>query len=134
MAEIGKFGPVAFVVAAKQVQTFEQMEWQSAASFAEHKRHMHGPLLEFTGLEADQMKFTMLLTAYLGTNPIKLIAALLDMERAGTPDILVIGPKAYGRGRWVIVKSSRVMDRFNSRGELLSARVSVELKAYESRW
>ena len=79
------------------------------------------------------MKFTMILTVFAGTNPLAEITKLLNMERSGTPNFLVIGNKGYGKGRWVIQKTKFDMQRFDNRGNLLEAKISVDLLAYPGR-
>ena len=42
---------------------------------------------------------------------------------------LVIGNKIYGR-RWVITKTSKDLEKFDNRGNLLSAKINISLQAY----
>ena len=130
---VGSFGDVIFKVSAQEVNTFESMSWQNSTRWAEHERHLKDPLPEWLGNANDTMKFTMILTVFAGTNPLAEITKLLKMERSGTPNFLVIGNKGYGKGRWVIQKTKFDMQRFDNRGNLLEAKISVDLLAYPGR-
>lgn len=130
---VGSFGDLIFKVSAEQVVTFESMSWQNDTRWSEHDRHLADPLPEFLGNQNDKMTFPMFLTVFAGTNPLTEIVKILDMERAGTPHFLVIGSKGYGKGRWVIKQSKIEMQKFDNRGNLLEARVSVTLLAYPGR-
>ena len=90
-------------------------------------------MLEFTGKDVESMSFSMLFTIFLGVNPIKEIAKLLQAMRRGEVHRLVIGPKAYGTSKWVITKVSSSLDKYDSKGNLLSSKVSVTMKSYSSR-
>lgn len=130
---VGSFGSLIFQVSAEQVKTFESMSWNSGNRWTEHERHLRDPLPEFIGNQNDTMTFPMTLTVFAGTNPLREIEKILSMERAGSAHYLVIGNKGYGKGRWVIQKNKIDMQRFDNRGNLLEAKVSVTLLAYPGR-
>jgi predicted deacetylase len=72
-------------------------------------------------------------SAFLGVNPIKEINKLLEAERKGKIMRLVIGNKPYGKYKWVIEKTSKDLERFDNKGNLLIAKVSISLKEYAGR-
>lgn len=133
MAVIGTLGDIVFSVSRNQVKTFDGLKWDSSAKYASHERHLQETLLEFTGTDNDSITFSMYFSVFLGVNPINEIAKLLTAERNGTVMRLVIGPKAYGRNKWVITKTSIDLERFDKKGNLLTAKVSVTLEAYAAR-
>lgn len=133
MAVIGTLGDIVFKVSRKQVKTFDDMKWESSAKYATHDRHLKDVLLEYTGTDADSISFTVYFSAFLGVNPMREITKLLDAERKGQIMRLVIGSKAYGKNKWVIEKTSKSLERFDHKGNLLIAKVSVSLKAYAGR-
>jgi len=133
MAVIGALGDIIFSVSNKMAYTFDKMKWDSSARYAKHDRVGLETLLEFTGTDADTITFVMYFSVFLGLNPIAEISKLLKAERDGLVMMLVIGPKAYGRHRWVISKSSRSLERFDNSGLLLAAGVNVTLDAYANR-
>jgi phage protein U len=133
MAVIGALGDIIFSVSNRTVYTFDKMKWASSAPYAKHDRIGLESLLEFTGTDADTISFTMYFSAFLGVNPIAEISKFLKAERDGQVMMLVIGPKAYGRHRWVITKSSRSLESVDNAGLLIAAGVDVTLGAYASR-
>jgi len=133
MATIGTLGDIVFSVSNRQVKTFEGMTWESSAQYATHNRHLKDVLLEFTGTDADKITFNMYFSVFLGVNPLTELTKLLNAERGGRIMRLVIGSKAYGKHRWVITGTSKNLERFDNRGNLLVARVSVSLMAYAGR-
>ena len=95
MALIGNWGDFTFYVSADQIKTFDSLKWDSAAKYSTHDRHLREPLLEYTGTDVETITFTMFFSVFLGVNPIKEIASLLQAMRRGEVNRLVIGP-----GKW----------------------------------
>ncbi len=133
MATIGTLGNIVFSVSQNKTSTFNDLKWESSARYAEHDRHLQETLIEFVGTDNDTITFSMYFSVFLGINPMKEIVKLLEAERSGKIMRLVIGPKAYGKNRWVITKTSKDLDRFDAKGNLLIASVSVTLAAYAAR-
>ena len=133
MAVIGTWGDITFAVSRNQIKTFDGLKWDSGAKFSTHDRHLKEPLLEFTGTDVESMTFTMFFSAFLGVNPIAEVSKLLKAMRRGEVHRLVIGPKAYGTNKWVITKLSNSLNRYDNRGNLLVAKVSVTMKSYSGR-
>ena len=133
MAVIGTWGDITFAVSRNQIKTFDGLKWDSGAKYSTHDRHLKEPLLEFTGTDVESMTFTMFFSAFLGVNPIAEVSKLLKAMRRGEVHRLVIGPKAYGTNKWVIPKLSNSLPRYDNRGNLLVAKVSVTMKSYSGR-
>lgn len=133
MATIGTLGDILFSVSRETVKTFDNMKWDSSAKYATHDRHLKDVLLEFTGTDADTISFSIYFSAFLGVNPMQEITKLLDAERKGKVMRLIIGSKTYGKNKWVIEKTSKDLERFDNKGNLLVAKVSISLKAYAGR-
>lgn len=133
MATIGSWGDIVFAVSRREIKTFDGLQWESSAKYATHDRHLKDPLLEYTGTNADTISFSMYFSVYLGVDPMAEITKLLTAERSGAVNRLVIGPKAYGKNKWVITKTSKALERFDNRGNLLAAKVSVSMTAYAAR-
>lgn len=133
MAIIGTWGDIVFSVSRNQIKTFDGLKWDSGAKFSTHDRHLKAPLLEFTGTDVENISFSMFFSAFLGVNPLTEITKLLAAERSGEVNRLVIGKKAYGANKWVITKLSNSLDRYDNRGNLLVASVSVTMKSYATR-
>ena len=133
MAVIGTWGDITFAVSRNQIKTFDGLKWDSGAKYSTHDRHLKEPLLEFTGTDVESMTFTMFFSAFLGVNPIAEVSKMLKAMRRGEVHRLVIGPKAYGTNKWVITKLSTSLNRYDNRGNLLVAKVSVTMKSYSGR-
>jgi len=133
MAFIGVLGDIAFSVSNRTVKTFESMKWDSSAKYVTHDRHLKAALIEFVGTNADSITFKIVFSAYLGLNPFEEIEKFLEAERNGKAMRLVLGMKLYGRNKWVIEKTSKDLERFDNRGNLLAAQVNVTLKEYAER-
>ncbi len=133
MAVIGTWGDITFAVSRNQIKTFDGLKWDSGAKYSTDDRHLKEPLLEFTGTDVESMTFTMFFSAFLGVNPIAEVSKMLKAMRRGEVHRLVIGPKAYGTNKWVITKLSNSLNRYDNRGNLLVAKVSVTMKSYSGR-
>jgi len=133
MATIGTLGDIVFSVSKNQVNTFDGLKWSSSAQYASHNRHLKDVLLEFTGTDADKITFSMYFSVFLGIDPMGEIVKLLTAERSGKVMRLVIGSKAYGKNKWVITSTSKDLERFDNKGNLLIAKVNVSLMAYAGR-
>jgi hypothetical protein len=75
----------------------------------------------------------MYFSVFLGIDPMTEIVKLLTAERTGRVMRLVIGTKGYGKYRWVIDKTSKELERFDNKGNLLVAKANVSLIAYSWR-
>ena len=133
MATIGTLGNIVFSVSRNKVNTFDDLKWESSAQYATHNRHLRDVLLEYTGTDADKISFSMYFSVFLDVNPMTEITKLLNAERSGQVMRLVIGNKAYGKHRWVITGTSKALEHFDGRGNLLVASVNVSLMAYAGR-
>ena len=129
MALIGALGDINFHVSRRAIKTFDNLKWDSGSSYAEHDIHLQSPKLELTGTEADTMSFSMEFNVFYGVDPVKEINALEKARIKGEAMRLVLGNKIYGR-RWVITKTSKSLERFDNRGNLLVAKINISLKAY----
>lgn len=129
MAVVGCLGDVVFTVSRETVMTLNNIQWNSGAKWEEHVRHLKDPALEYTGMEADQMSFDIYMSKNLGIDPMKQIVTLFKYERNGTLLPLIIGTKAYGKYRWVIVSTTRKFEQTAPSG-LTSVTVGLTLKAY----
>lgn len=133
MAKIGSFGNLVFSVSDRTVKTFDGMSWDFSADYATHDRHIKADLLEYMGPGIEGISFSMVLSAFLGVNPLKEIKKLREMVKEGHAERLVIGGKVYGSYKWVMQKGTVDFQRFDNTGNLLAAKVKVTLKEYPKR-
>ena len=97
MAQIGCLGDIPFVVSSDMIQTITNAVWSGSARYSTHQRHLNNALTEFTGVDPDEFTFDIVLSVYLGVDPMKLIVQLWKYEREATAVPLVIGEKGYGK-------------------------------------
>ena len=133
MAKIGSFGNLVFSVSDRTVKTFDGMSWDFSADYATHDRHIKADLLEYMGPGIEGISFSMVLSAFLGVNPLKEIKKLREMVKEGHAERLVIGGKVYGSYKWVMQKGTVDFQRFDNTGNWLAAKVKVTLKEYPKR-
>jgi len=133
MATIGTLGDIVFSVSKNTISTFESMKWDTSTKYATHDRHLQQGLLEFLGTDPGSINFSMYLSVLLGTNPMTEIIKILTAERTGKTMRLIVGEKAYGTYKWVIVSSSKSLEKFDNKGNLWIAKVDISLKEYAER-
>lgn len=129
MALIGALGDITFQVSRRAIKTFDNMKWDSGTSYSTHQIHLQPPKLEYVGIEADTISFTMNFNIFYGINPVKEINALERARLQGKVMRLVIGNKIYGK-KWVITKTSKDLEKFDNKGNLLSTKINISLMAY----
>lgn len=127
---VGALGEIVFEVSEKTVRTLNKFKWSGSARWATHERHLNNALTEFTGLDPDNINFSIYLSAYLGTNPQTDIARIFDYQRNGTPMPLTIGEKGYGKYRWVVKSHDTSAESWDGHGNLVSCTVSLKLLEY----
>ena len=77
-----------------------------------------------------KMTFDIVLSAYLGVDPIAEVVKQWNYERGGIAVPLVIGNKGYGIFRWSGLEHKMKMKTFDGRGNGTSATVAVSLQEY----
>lgn len=130
MAFIGCLGDIIFEVSSDTVRTLDNMMWSGKARYSTHQRHLGNALTEFTGLDPDEVSFTITLSAFQGVNPQTELGKLWSYERTGTPVPLVIGDKVYGKYKWSVTNHSTKLKTFDPKGRLTRAEVSINLLEY----
>ena len=145
MGMVGCLGDIIFTVSDRTIETINNVTWSGSARYATHQRHGTHALTEFTGLDPDKMTFDIVLSAYLGVDPIAEVVKLWNYERGlirladdlglhpqrgGIAVPLVIGNKGYGKYRWSVLDHKMKMKTYDGRGNVTSATVSVSLQEY----
>ncbi|WP_050698006.1 phage tail protein [Anaeromassilibacillus senegalensis] len=130
MAQVGCLGVIPFVVSADMIQTINNVAWSGSVRYGEHQRHLSSTLTEFTGVNPDTFSFEMILSAYLGVDPMTAIVQLCQYENNGIAVPVVIGTRSYGKYRWTVQKHQIKMTDYDKSGNLAIAAVSVELLEY----
>lgn len=130
MAQVGCLGDIIFQVSSKEVKTIDNVIWSGSVRYSEHKRHLTNVLTEFTGIDADTISFEMVLSIYLGVEPMGELGKIWEYERSGKALSLVIGEKAYGKFKWNIKSHKIKMQTFDGKGNITGATVSIDLIEY----
>lgn len=127
---IGCLGDVVFKVSSREVETITNAQWSGSARYAAHQRHLDNALTEFTGNDPDKFSFDIYLSEYLNIKVMPELVKLWGYMRTGKAVELVLGEKGYGKYRWNITSLIIKMQRFDTRGNLTEATVSVSLQEY----
>ena len=130
MAQVGCLGDIVFQVSSNVVKTINKVEWSGSARYSEHKRHLTNALTEFTGLDPDTISFEMVLSVYLGVDPMTELGKLWEYERSGNAVSLVIGEKVYGKYKWTVKKHRIKFETYDNKGNMTGATVIVDLLEY----
>ncbi|MEN6437012.1 MAG: phage tail protein, partial [Syntrophobacter sp.] len=121
--QVGCLGDIVFQVSSDTVETFDKIEWSGSARYSEHQRHLTNALTEFTGLDPDTISFEIVLSVYLGVEPMAELVKLWTYERSGKALPLVIGERPYGKYRWTIKRHKIKMQTHDKHGNLTGATV-----------
>lgn len=124
---IGSLGDIVFETSSSLVRTWDRLEQNQEARFAEHNIIDQKPKLQHLGPALNQ--FSMRLTLHEGlSDPQAEIDALTALRKAGDPVRLVIGGRSEGL---VVVLTIRVLDKArDNQGRLWSAELELRLKEY----
>ena len=113
---IGAIGEVVFEVSSKKVETLKDLKRQARGRYATHEIVGRKSVIEFLGLEPDEITFTMQLNADLGVDIRAEQKKLLDMLRDGEAQYLVVGGRALGQGRWYLTGLESKVEYTDGRG------------------
>ena len=128
--QIGCLGDIVFEVSSNAIETLDNMQWSGSAKYATHQRHGTNSLTEFVGIDPDKVSFEIVLSAYLGVDPMAELVKIWNIERNGTPVPLVVGDKGYGKYRWNIISHNIKFKTYSGNGTMTSCTVSVSLQEY----
>lgn len=127
---VGCLGDIVFQVSNGIVETLNNFVWSGSANYQTHQRHLTNALTEFVGLNPDTISFDVVLSAYLGVNPMDEVTKMWQYERNGTALPLILGDHAYGKYRWSLVNHKLKASTFDRDGTIMSATVSISLQEY----
>ena len=128
--QVGTLGELVFSVSDDTVKTIDNFVWSGSARYSIHQRHLTHALTEFTGLDPDAITFDIVVSTYLGTDPMAEVSKIWGYERAGTAVPLTIGTHAYGKYRWSVVSHKLKAQTYDGQGEITTATISLTLQEY----
>lgn len=126
---IGALGNIPFYVTMSESQLLSGLMWNSGARYSEHARHGETDMLEYVGSNPDQITFDLKLSAFLGTNPTKMLDSLKTLHKNHSAVRFALGTMIIP-GSWVLSDMEVSLEHFHKDGTLLSADVSITLKEY----
>jgi len=126
--EIGTFGEIVFETSRTRIRTFDEFKRSSKARFAEHAVTGRKPVLEFLGPELDEVSLQTMFATSLGVVPADEIDVLRKVLNSGEDQNLVVG--GYNFGRFVLTSMEEDWQKFDGKGHLLVAAVSLGLKEF----
>lgn len=130
MAKIGSLGDIVFEVSSKTIKTMQSVKWSGKSNISTHSRHLGKSLAEFTGVDASSMTLSVMISRYLGADPLKDIAILEKYETEGIVVSLIIGSKLFGTYRWLVKSHNVTAEYYDRIGNITTANVSISLVEY----
>ncbi len=128
---IGHIGKtVVFETSDKRILNFRKMQRTVKGRWASHPRVGKKPKKQFLGPDADQITFTIILSAEHGVRPRKTAESIERLIRTGKPQTVVIGSKKVGTGKYAITEISESWDRVLNRGEVVRIACDITLEEY----
>ena len=133
---IGSFGSVVFQTSDRKILTPRGIQQTTGSSWALH--NVFGgkqKLIDFgsaaqIGQTLRTISFEITLSAELGVRPRKTLEQLERMAEGREAYLLVIGGRPIGENPWRLVSLSETWDTVLNRGELVSAKASLNLEEY----
>lgn len=126
---VGSLGDVVFSVSVDEVKNIKSLSWKIAAAYQTHKMHGKKALLEYTGLDAQEMDIECEVSASLGVNPMDMINELAAMLEGHEAVSLILGEEVIGES-WVLKDMSISAERFWKDGTLLAATIKLKIQEY----
>ncbi|MGP1434973.1 MAG: phage tail protein [Catonella sp.] len=131
MAKIGNLGKlITFQVSSKKVLTFNDMERKVSGRWVVHDVIKGKPKSEFLGAGLQEVSLSVLLLSTMGVKPRKTLERIRKATERGERFTFVIGGKPISKNKWVITETSETWDVIFSKGELVQARIELNLREY----
>lgn len=128
---IGNLGKtIVFEVSSDKVLTFYNLNRTVKGRWTKHNRILSKPKPEFLGPELDGNSFNVYLSAMHGVKPRKTIEEIEKAVLNGTVMDFIVGGKKIGSNKWAILYVSEAWKCVYSKGELVSAEITLTLQEY----
>jgi hypothetical protein len=133
MAILGIFGltpPLIFGATPIGANVFQDFEKELKIRFVEHEIHLGQSIIEYTGINAVEIKFKMIFTQSFTTPADMGILILETMAQQAQPQPLIIGaiPVASGLSTFVITNLKNAVRYWDGAGGIIACTVDVTLK------
>lgn len=127
---IGSLGTLIFSVSDNRIFTFKNLKRELSANWSSTERIGLKPLPQFGGAKLQTLSLEITLSAWLGIKPREMLKKIEKMVEAGEANPLIIGENIVGEHEWIITKSSETWDYILNKGELVKAKVTINLQEY----
>ena len=127
---IGTLGDIVFEVSSESMRTFDGLNMQWGAKYAQHDIHGGKGLLEFTGLDPTNLSFKIRLDAALGLNPKEELEKLREILEKHEAVLFVLDGEPQGWDLWVLESLNEDHKIHDNHGTLKLVVVSLSLKEY----
>lgn len=130
--KVGCLGDIVFQVSDDVIKTFQKFEHSGSARLSTHNLQGRRGVVEYTGADPETVSLSFRLSKYLGVDPYFDLHRVENYCREGVALRLMIGTYQVG-DRWLIKSFKYTGERFDGRGDLIDASVSVSLLGYDRR-
>lgn len=132
--EVGCLGAsIPFYIANDAVHTFKDFKFSASGRYQQHELIGRKSIVEVIGRKASGASFEITLSEYLGVSVKDTVYKLRDLMENGYAVPLVIGNEPIGDYLWVVESYTVTGELYGRSGELISAKVSVNLLEYPMR-
>ena len=125
---LASYGKITFKVTEDEIKIFNNFTISRKARYVAHERINSKPLLQFMGLEADNISFNMQLVQDITGNVSDDLKSLQDMFKKAEAHPLFLGQKKLGS--FVIESISEAYSMMDNFGNIEGVNVSLSLREY----
>lgn len=125
---LGIFGGLRFEVSTLKVMTLRDMKRRARARYATHEVFGQKSVLEYVGLEPDEITFDVQLIEAMGVDVQEEMAKMLDILRGGEEHFLILGTHAYGQYKWVLESADFKHEYTDAKGNPIIVTASLTFK------
>lgn len=129
---IGTLGSALFTVSSDKVFTFDNYNLSGGGKYEEHAVIGRPAVLEFLAPELKTITFDIRLDRFLGITPEAEVAKIIEASDDGQVLPLIIGGDY--KGDWVIANYAKGQVRYDGKGKIVVAVLSLTLKEHTSEF
>ena len=127
---VGSLGDVVFEASSDMVRTFQDLQMQRSAKYAEHAIHGKKALLEFTGYAPVSASLNVRIDAALGVKPKEELNTLREILKKHEAVPFILDGEPQGDHLWVLEGIDENYEVISNRGMAIAVEVALKLKEY----
>jgi len=127
---IASFSKKVFSVSSNKIYTFSGLQYSSNYSTEDQDVEGKKPSTYKKGPGLNAMDFSVKLDASFKINPRKEITEWENIKDAGIPYVFILGNKALGKNKWLLVDVSASDMNIDNAGNILLANLSLKFTEY----